>query len=80
MKLRNKRLSDGEFLEMRKDVLSHWPTGKDVDLKEAVDYLKKIPDEKNFAKKLKKAKEEGITLAQPRAGVALIDKHIELLN
>jgi methylaspartate mutase epsilon subunit len=80
MKLRNKRLSDGEFLEMRKDVLSHWPTGKDVDLKEAVDYLKKVPDEKNFAKKLKKAKEEGITLAQPRAGVALIDKHIELLN
>lgn len=80
MKLKNKRLSDGEFFEMRKDVLSHWPTGKDVDLQEAVDYLKKVPDEKNFAKKLKKAKDEGITLAQPRAGVALIDKHIELLN
>ncbi len=80
MKLKNKRLSDGEFFEIRKDVLSHWPTGKDVDLQEAVDYLKKVPDEKNFAKKLKKAKEQGITLAQPRAGVALIDKHIELLN
>lgn len=80
MKLQNKRLSDGEFFEIRKDVLSHWPTGKDVDLQEAVDYLKKVPDEKNFAKKLKKAKEEGVTLAQPRAGVALIDKHIELLN
>lgn len=80
MKLQNKRLSDGEFFEIRKDVLSHWPTGKDVDLQEAVDYLKKVPDEKNFAKKLRKAKEEGVTLAQPRAGVALIDKHIELLN
>jgi len=80
MNLRNKRLSDEEFFKLREDVLSHWPTGKDVDLQEAVDYLKKVPDEKNFAKKLKKAKEEKITLAQPRAGVALIDKHIELLN
>jgi methylaspartate mutase epsilon subunit len=80
MNLRNKRLSDEEFFKLREDVLSHWPTGKDVDLQEAVDYLKKVPDEKNFAKKLKKAKEERITLAQPRAGVALIDKHIELLN
>jgi methylaspartate mutase epsilon subunit len=80
MNLKNKRLSDEEFFKLREDVLSHWPTGKDVDLQEAVDYLKKVPDEKNFAKKLKKAKEEGVTLAQPRAGVALIDKHIELLN
>ncbi len=80
MNLKNKRLSDEEFFGLRADVLSHWPTGKDVDLQEAVDYLKKVPDEKNFAKKLKKAKEEGITLAQPRAGVALLDRHIELLN
>src|SRR5699024_8863259 len=56
------------------------PTGKDVDLQEAVDYLKDVPAEKSFAAKLEKAKEEGVTLAQPRAGVALIDEHIELLN
>lgn len=80
MNLKNKRLSDDEFFKLREDVLSHWPTGKDVDLQEAVDYLKKVPDEKNFAKKLRKAKEEGKTLAQPRAGVAVLDKHIELLN
>jgi methylaspartate mutase epsilon subunit len=80
MNLRNKRLSDEEFFKLREEVLASWPTGKDVDLQEAVDYLKKVPEEKNFAKKLRKAKEEGITLAQPRAGVALIDKHIELLN
>ena len=80
MNLKNKRLSDEEFFNLRKDILSHWPTGKEVDLQEAVDYLKKVPDDKNFAKKLKKAKEDGITLAQPRAGVALLDRHIELLN
>ncbi len=80
MKLKNRKLSEDEFFDLRKEVLSQWPTGKEVNLKEAVDYLKKVPDEMNFAKKLKKAKEEGITLAQPRAGVGLIDKHIELMN
>ncbi len=80
MELRNKKWSNDEFFEVRKEVLNQWPTGKEVDLEEAIEYNKRIPDHKNFAKKLIKAKEEGITLAQPRAGVALIDKHIELLN
>lgn len=80
MNLKNKRLSEDEFFKLREDVLTHWPTGKDVNLQEAVDYLKKVPDEKNFAKVLKKAKQDGLTLAQPRAGVALISGHIELLN
>lgn len=80
MNLKNKRLTDEQFFKEREAVLSQWPTGKDVDLQEAVDYLKKVPAEKNFAIKLEKAKEEGVTLAQPRAGVALIKEHIELLN
>lgn len=80
MDLINKKLSEDEFFKIRNEVLMGWPTGKDVNLQEAVDYLKKIPKKKNFAKILKEAKKEGITLAQPRAGVALIDKQIELLN
>lgn len=80
MELRNKKWTNEEFFEVRKEVLSQWPTGKEVDLKEAVEYNKRIPEHKDFAKKLIKAKEEGVTLAQPRAGVALIDKHIELLK
>ncbi len=80
MNLRNKKLTHDEFFKIREDVLSQWPTGKDVDFAEACDYLSQIPEEKNFASKLKKAKEEGVTLAQPRAGVALIDEHIKLLN
>src|SRR6056297_2885901 len=80
MKLKNKKLSEDEFFNLRKEVLSQWPTGSEVDLNEAVDYLKKVPEEMNFAKKMRKAKEEGITLAQPRAGVGLIDKHIELMS
>ena len=80
MKLKNRKISEGEFFKLREEVLSQWETGKEVDLKEAVDYLKKVPDHMNFAKKLKKAKDEGVTLAQPRAGVGLLDKHIELMN
>lgn len=80
MDLKFKKWTDEEFFKMREEVLQTWPTGKDVDLQEAVDYLKQIPDEKNFAKKLVKAKEMGVTMAQPRAGVALIDEHIELLR
>ncbi|MGO1468982.1 MAG: methylaspartate mutase subunit E [Tissierella sp.] len=80
MDLKNKKWSDDEFFKQREEVLGQWPTGKEVDLDEAVKYLENIPDEKNFAKKLEKAKNEGKTLAQPRAGVALIDEHIKLLN
>lgn len=80
MELKNKKWTDEEFFKQREEVLKQWPTGKEVDLQEAVDYLKKVPTEKNFADKLVRAKEAGITLAQPRAGVALLDEHINLLR
>jgi len=78
--LKNKKWTEEEFFKEREQVLNQWPTGKEVDLQEAVDFLKKVPDHKSFPKKLMKAKEEGVTLAQPRAGVALIDAHIKLLT
>lgn len=80
MELKNKKWTDEQFFNEREEVLKQWPTGKEVNLQEAVDYLKKLPEEKNFAMKLLKAKKEGKTLAQPRAGVALLDEHIELLK
>ncbi len=45
-----------------------------------MDFLKKIPEERNFADRMKKAKLDGQTLAQPRAGVPLLDDHIKLLQ
>ncbi len=80
MKLRFNKWTEDEFFEIRKEVLSSWSTGKEVDLEEAIRYHKSLPDSKNFSKKLLDAKNAGITLAQPRAGVALINQHIELLN
>jgi methylaspartate mutase epsilon subunit len=80
MTLRNKRLSEDEFSEIRKEVLAQWPTGGDVDFSETVEYHKKIPAYKSFSGKLKEAMAEGKTLVQPRAGVPLTNEQILLLR
>ena len=82
MDLQNKKISEEEFLRERKEVLCGWVTGKDheLNLSKAVEYLKSVPDHKNFAIKLNQAKAKGITLVQPRAGVPELDEHIKLLK
>src|SRR5574344_2897780 len=80
MDIQNKRIPEDEFRRIRAEVLAQWPTGKDVNFEEAVDYHKKMPAERIFTKKLNDAKKSGTTLIQPRAGVALLKDHIELLN
>jgi methylaspartate mutase epsilon subunit len=80
MELANKRIGNDEFYKIRKEALTQWPTGKDVDMEEAFAYHRSLPEGKIFSKKLLKAKEEGTTLIQPRAGVALISEHIKLLT
>ena len=80
MELKNEKLSEDAFFAERKEVLEQWPTGKDVKFEEAIAYHKSIPAEKVFGSKLHKAQAEGITLTQPRAGVALFHEHIKLLQ
>ena len=80
MDIQNKRISDGEFEQLRREVLTQWPTGKDVDLKEAEAYHKAMPESRLFSKKLTEAKNAGKTLVQPRAGVPVIEEHIKLLQ
>ena len=80
MELQNKKLTNDEFYGIQKEILNQWPTGADVDFDEAVEFHKNLPEHKSFGKKLIKAKNEGKTLIQPRAGVALIKDHIELLT
>ncbi|MCL5779459.1 MAG: methylaspartate mutase subunit E [Firmicutes bacterium] len=80
MQLTNKKLDWDQFLQIRQEVLNSWPTGQEVNLEEAIAYQSGIPASRRFAEKLEQAKREGITLAQPRAGVALVHEHIELLR
>jgi len=80
VEIRNKKISKEEFNHTREEVLSLWPTGKEVNLEESFEFHKSLPKNKIFSVKLVKAKEEGITLIQPRAGVALVDDQIKLLT
>ncbi|MCL2378096.1 MAG: methylaspartate mutase subunit E [Defluviitaleaceae bacterium] len=80
MALKNEKLNPDVFHAMRKEVLTHWETGKAVNFEEAVAYQQSIPKEKCFSNALEKADKEGRTLTQPRAGVALPKEHIELLS
>lgn len=77
---KNKKISKVEFNRIREEVLSLWPTGKDVNLEESFEFHKSLPENKIFSAKLIKAKEEKVTLIQPRAGVALVDDQIKLLT
>ncbi len=80
MDISNKKLTDDAFYAERKDVLTHWPTGKGLEIDEAIKYQESIPKEKRFSTKLKEAIDSNITLIQPRAGVALPEEHAALLQ
>lgn len=78
--VRNRRLTDDEFWATRREVLAGWPTGREIDLDEAVAYHLGLPPYKNYARKVRWAKEHGRTLVQPRGGFALIEEQIALLR
>ena len=80
MDIQNKRLDNDQFYSQRKEVLAQWPTGKDVDLEEAVAYHKAMPENRQFSKKLLDAKRDRRTLVQPRAGVPVLEEHIKLMQ
>jgi len=80
MELSVRQMDAEEFQRQRQEVLGQWQTGKDVFFEEAVAYHKSLPKSKIFAEKLAEGKAKGVTFAQPRAGVALLSEHIELLR
>ena len=80
MELTVRQMDAEEFERQRQEVLGQWETGKDVNFAEAIAYHKALPKRKIFAEKLAEGKAKGLTFAQPRAGVALLNEHIELLR
>lgn len=81
MDIQNKKWSEEYFYKVREqEVMCQWPTGNGLTIQSGIDYHKTIPEHKIFTKKLNDAKAKGITLIQPRAGVALVDEHIKLLR
>lgn len=76
--VRNTRIGEADFLAQRKAVLGQWPTGKDVDLEEAVAYHRALPPEKNMVNRLQYARRHGEIYASTGMGKATIDAQIAL--
>lgn len=76
---KSKKLTEGEFFETRRQVLTGWPTGTGLDLEDGIVYQKSLPHHKRFAEKLGVRPDFG-TYTQPRAGVPVLEKQIELLR
>ncbi len=80
MEIQNKKLPEDIFQRIRTEVLTQWPTGREVNLEESYAFHKALPKEKIFSNKLIAAKTNQTTLVQPRAGVPVIEEHIKLLQ
>jgi methylaspartate mutase epsilon subunit len=78
--VKQQKIDDATFAKMRQETLALWPTGKEVDIDEAVEYHKKMPDSKNFTKALAKYKAEGKIGLFPRSGVPIVEDEIKLLQ
>ncbi len=78
--VRDIKMPEDEFLKKHEQVISAWPTGKEIDLEEAVAYNKSLPDHKNMNKMLKKYKAEHKTSLYPRSGTPILEQEIELLK
>ncbi|TAK36174.1 MAG: hypothetical protein EPO21_03575 [Chloroflexota bacterium] len=64
----NKRWSDEELLQRRKDVLSGWPTGRAVDLEEAIEYHRRLPKHRVFTNRVQEAQKKGEILVEVGLG------------
>jgi methylaspartate mutase epsilon subunit len=80
MEIKNKRLSDEEFFGQREKVLAYWPTGKDVDLDEAIEYHRNMPPNRVYANKLEEAKQAGVPLSYTYNGTPVLERQIELIR
>ena len=80
VEISNKRIERHDYMDARETILSAWPTGQGISIEEGVRYQRELPESKNCAKALRDAVKENKVLIQPRAGVALVDEHIELLK
>ncbi|BAF60601.1 glutamate mutase epsilon subunit [Pelotomaculum thermopropionicum SI] len=80
IRVRQKQIDWDKFLEMRKEVLSVWPTLKEIDLEDAVAYQKSLPESKIFYKQLQKLDTEKRMANFPRAGTPILEDEIELVR
>jgi methylaspartate mutase epsilon subunit len=69
-----------DFAKMRADNLARWPTGAEVDIDEAVQFHKSLPQSKQLGWVMRRAAEEGRCLTQPRGGFGTLELQLELMR
>jgi methylaspartate mutase epsilon subunit len=80
VQVKNQRLSDEEFFKEREQVLAIWPTGKGIDLDEAVAYHKSMPASRVCAAKLEESKRTGVPLNFTHNGVPVLEWQTDLIK
>jgi len=77
IELKNKKLTDEEFLGMRKEALAQWHTGKEVEnLAEGIAYCQKLPPQKNFHLRQKAMEKAGQIDIEVSAGHTTVEETI----
>lgn len=79
MELTNRKMTEGDFFAERKEVLAQWPTGRDVDLGEAIDFHKSLPRHKTSQGLTERARANNEIHASTGMGKATIEEQIEML-
>lgn len=74
----NRKIEKEQFFKMREKVLSLWKTGREVDLEEAIEYQKRLPENRSFLKVVQKLKNEESIVVFPRGGYPLLEDQIRL--
>jgi methylaspartate mutase epsilon subunit len=74
------RIPDDAFESMRRENLARWPTGAEVDIDEAADYHRNLPEHKQLGVVMRKAVEEGRCLTQPRGGFGTLEMQKRLMQ
>jgi methylaspartate mutase epsilon subunit len=78
MKLENRKWTEDEFFEMRKNVLRQWRTGEELeDISEGMEYCKRLLSTKNVYLRLMRAKELGVIQLLPQVGHGTLEYTLE---
>jgi len=80
MRLRQNMIDEDEFLQMRPMVLSQWSTGKEVNLEEAIEYQRNLPEHKRSLSVVEKLSRDGRSGLMPRAGTPILETQINICH
>lgn len=76
----NKKWSEDQFKDCLAKVCAQYPTGRDIDLDEAIEYHRKMPKSRNLVHLQSEADAKGATIICPRIGFATYDHTLDTIR